>query len=93
MSRTALTSRQAVQARAALDGAIKHMGGPVAMARALQLSGYQVVQQWREHRVPAEHCPRIERLTGTRCELLRPDVEWNVLRVGACACACARAAA
>ena len=28
--------------------------------------------------MPAEHCPRIERITGgsVRCEDLRPDVEW-----------------
>lgn len=31
-------------------------------------------------RVPAEHCPAIERATGVRCEVLRPDVPWDVLR-------------
>lgn len=33
-------------------------------------------------RVPAERCPQIERITGgaVRCEDLRPDVEWHVLR-------------
>jgi DNA-binding transcriptional regulator YdaS (Cro superfamily) len=31
-------------------------------------------------RVPAEHCPSIERETGIRCERLRPDVAWDVLR-------------
>lgn len=31
-------------------------------------------------RVPAEHCPAIERETGVRCELIRPDVPWGVLR-------------
>lgn len=31
-------------------------------------------------RVPAEHCPAIERETGIRCEVLRPDVPWGVLR-------------
>lgn len=32
--------------------------------------------------VPAERCPTIERATGglVRCEDLRPDVEWYVLR-------------
>ncbi|MCL2076322.1 MAG: helix-turn-helix domain-containing protein [Betaproteobacteria bacterium] len=32
--------------------------------------------------VPAERCPSIERATGglVRCEDLRPDVEWCVLR-------------
>ena len=31
-------------------------------------------------RVPAQHCPAIERETGVRCEVLRPDVPWGVLR-------------
>lgn len=32
--------------------------------------------------VPAEHCPAIERATAgaVRCEDLRPDVAWSVLR-------------
>lgn len=30
--------------------------------------------------VPAERCPDIERETGIRCEALRPDVNWKVLR-------------
>ncbi len=38
---------------------------------------------WKKRgRVPAEHCPAIERATGgaVRCEDLRPDIEWGVLR-------------
>jgi len=33
-------------------------------------------------KVPADYCPTIERVTGgaVRCEDLRPDVEWSVLR-------------
>lgn len=32
--------------------------------------------------VPAERCPQIEAATGglVRCEDLRPDVQWSVLR-------------
>lgn len=35
--------------------------------------------------VPAEHCPAIERATGgaVRCEDLRPDIDWGVLRATA----------
>ena len=35
--------------------------------------------------IPAEHCPAIERATGgaVRCEELRPDVAWSVLRATA----------
>jgi DNA-binding transcriptional regulator YdaS (Cro superfamily) len=41
---------------------------------------------WKHRgRVPAEHCPSIERATqgAVRCEQLRPDVEWFVLRMQA----------
>jgi DNA-binding transcriptional regulator YdaS (Cro superfamily) len=33
-------------------------------------------------KVPADHCPEIERLTkrAVTCEELRPDVNWGVLR-------------
>jgi hypothetical protein len=42
------------------------------------------VSQWKlpGRRVPAEHCPVIERMTNgeVRCEDLRPDVDWAQLR-------------
>jgi DNA-binding transcriptional regulator YdaS (Cro superfamily) len=42
----------------------------------------QAVNNWRRRGVPAERCPSIERATGgkVRCEDLRPDVDWSVLR-------------
>jgi DNA-binding transcriptional regulator YdaS (Cro superfamily) len=43
----------------------------------------QNVDYWLESgRVPADHCPAIERGTEgkVRCEDLRPDVQWGVLR-------------
>lgn len=47
------------------------------------------VSQWRSgyRQVPAERCPAIERATGgaVKCEDLRPDVDWAVLR-----CTCTR---
>jgi len=67
--------------------AVQVMGGPVNTAKLLNVRGwrYQTVQSWLANRVPAEYCPAIERETvrlGTpvRCEQLRPDVEWGVLR-------------
>ncbi len=58
---------------------------PTALARAM---GEPVKRQNVEHwvasprGVPAEHCPAIERATAgaVRCEDLRPDVDWSVLR-------------
>lgn len=63
--------------------AIKFFGSLSAIARALNLSGYQVVQQWEAAgRVPAEHCPKIEQLTngGVLCEELNDRVDWAVVR-------------
>jgi len=66
--------------------AAKLLGSQTVLAGALKVSK-GAVSQWKEEggRVPAEHCPVIERLTGgvVRCEDLRPDIEWNVLRSGA----------
>jgi DNA-binding transcriptional regulator YdaS (Cro superfamily) len=64
----------------AAESAINLLGGPVAAARRLGIERYQTVQSWLRNRVPAEHCPAIERETGVRCEDLRPDVPWGVLR-------------
>lgn len=63
-----------------LERAIDAAGGITALARALGLKSHTVVQQWRLNRIPAEHCPSIEGITGVRCEDLRPDVNWGVLR-------------
>lgn len=45
------------------------------------------VGQWRleGRRVPAEHCPAIERISNREvtCEELRPDVDWKYLRSAA----------
>lgn len=58
-------------------------GSQAALAQALGVTR-AAVNQWKEpgRRVPAEHCPAIERATGgaVRCEDLRPDVDWQVLR-------------
>jgi DNA-binding transcriptional regulator YdaS (Cro superfamily) len=63
---------------------IKHLDGPVKAAQILGVPGgrYQTVQQWALNGVPAEWCPVIERVTRRkfRCEELRPDVEWEVVR-------------
>lgn len=40
----------------------------------------QAVYKWGK--VPAEHCPTVERLCkgAIRCEDMRPDVDWAYLR-------------
>jgi DNA-binding transcriptional regulator YdaS (Cro superfamily) len=53
------------------------------LARAIGVSPV-VVSLWNTgaRQVPAERCPDIEAATGglVRCEDLRPDVQWSVLR-------------
>lgn len=66
----------------AAQRAVDLLGGPVAAARKLGVERYQTVQSWTRNRIPAEYCPAIEReLHGAmRCEEMRPDVAWGVLR-------------
>jgi len=67
----------------ALQKAIDIAGSVTALAGALGLTK-GAVSQWKEpgRKVPAEHCPGIEKLTErkVRCEELRPDVDWAYLR-------------
>jgi len=67
----------------ALDKAIAIVGSLQLLAKELKVTK-GAVGQWKapERRIPAEHCPTIERLTGgrVRCEELRPDIEWAYLR-------------
>ncbi len=73
-----------------LDRAIKALCGPIGLAKAIGLRNYQSVQGWKQKKVPAGHCPAIERATRAvgqpvLCEELRPDVDWVVLRQNAVA--------
>lgn len=67
----------------AISKACAVIGGQAKMARAINVSP-PTVNQWCNgvRQVPAERCPAIERATGgtVRCEELRPDVDWAVLR-------------
>ena len=60
------------------------------MAAACGFKDRRSVWPWfnTDRDVPAEHCPAIERATAAsgsvvRCEELRPDVAWGVLRESA----------
>lgn len=70
--------------KAALNRAAELLGGQAAVASACGFTDRRHVWPWfnTDRRVPAEHCPAIERATGgaVRCEELRPDVPWAVLR-------------
>lgn len=66
----------------ALERSIETLGGVSALATAIGVAG-SLPSMWKARgRVPAEHCPAIERATAgaVRCEELRPDVDWGVLR-------------
>lgn len=64
------------------------LGSQAELARVLGVSPALINQWISGHRqVAAERCPAIERATygAVRCEDLRPDVDWAVLR-----CTCRR---
>jgi DNA-binding transcriptional regulator YdaS (Cro superfamily) len=67
-----------------IDKAAEIVGSQVALADALKVTK-GAVNQWKDEgrRVPAEYCPLIERMTNgaVTCEELRPDIEWQVLRI------------
>lgn len=63
-----------------LNQAINAAGGLSAFVAVTGAPSVHAVKAWLRSRVPAEHCPSIERATGVLCEELRPDVEWSVLR-------------
>ena len=55
--------------------------GLTALAAELSVSP-QRLANWVGRQVPAERCPDVERATGVRCEVLRPDVDWAFIRAG-----------
>ena len=67
----------------ALELAINRAGGVATLAARIGVAA-SAPSMWKSRgRVPAERCPSIERETGVRCEDLRPDVAWDVLRMQA----------
>lgn len=66
-----------------IEQAVKKFdGSPTKLANAV---GGAVLRQHIEHwlkvgRVPAERAPELERATGIPCEILCPDVAWDVVR-------------
>ena len=70
----------AKQTTAPLIKAIALAGGITKFSKSLGLSSHMVAHQWVKTRIPAERCPDIELLTGIKCEQLRPDVKWSVVR-------------
>lgn len=71
----------------ALHRAAEIVGGMASLARLLGYADRRNVWPWfhTDRRFPAEHCPLIESATGgqVRCEDLRPDVRWDILRMQA----------
>lgn len=67
----------------ALSRAFEVVGSQVRLAELLGVTP-AAVSQWLSglRPVPIKRCPEIEKATGgmVRCEDLRPDVDWSVLR-------------
>jgi DNA-binding transcriptional regulator YdaS (Cro superfamily) len=68
----------------ALERACKAVAGSTRLAQLLTERGRKVskssISRWKREQVPAEACPDIEAITGVKCEELRADVNWAVLR-------------
>ncbi len=65
-----------------IERAIAIAGSVSALASGIGVA-MSAPSMWKSRgNVPAEHCPAIERFTGgeVRCEELRPDIPWGVLR-------------
>ncbi|USE81135.1 helix-turn-helix domain-containing protein [Cupriavidus gilardii] len=65
--------------QSALASAVDALGGLSKAATALNVTTNRLAN-WLKRGVPAERCPDIEAATGVPCEVLRPDVNWQVLR-------------
>lgn len=66
-----------------ISDACGQLGGLSGLARAIKVTP-PTVHQWvsGRRRIPVLRCLDIERATNgaVRCEDLRPDVDWSVLR-------------
>ncbi len=64
-----------------LEAAAHVFGSEAALARAIGVAR-GALNQWKKagREVPAKYAPKIEILTGVRCELLCPSVNWAAIR-------------
>lgn len=66
-----MTENISLERDAGVQAAIKEGGGVASLATKIGVSS-QAVSQWR--RIPAERVIDVERATGVRREVLRPDL-------------------
>lgn len=66
-----------------ISSAASHLGSAAKLAKAIGVTS-PMIYQWINglRQIPAERCIQIERVTdgAVRCEDLRPDIDWSVLR-------------
>jgi DNA-binding transcriptional regulator YdaS (Cro superfamily) len=67
-----------------MRAAIRAAGGLKALADGLGKRA-NTVSNWINRGAPTEECPAIQELTGVRCEVLRPSVDWEQFRRVLCA--------
>ncbi len=65
----------------AIEAACKIAGSQAKLAKHLGLTSSNI-SQWRISKkgVPERHCQEIENLTGVKCEMLNPTLNWKYLR-------------
>ncbi len=73
-----MSPEEALETAVSLRGSMQNLADEIGVTKG-------AVSQWKldGRRIPAEHCPTIERLTNgeIKCEQLRPDVDWAVVRI------------
>ncbi len=63
-----------------IQKAIRLGGNQTGLAEKLGVTQPLIAHWKKRNEVSAEYCPQIEKITGVRCELLCPSVEWSVVR-------------
>lgn len=78
-----ITPVDALKRAIALAGGTNHFAASLPFSQSGNPVTSAHIWNWinRDGGAPAEICPDIEARTGVRCELLRPEVNWAVLRV------------
>ncbi|MBK3833610.1 YdaS family helix-turn-helix protein [Paraburkholderia aspalathi] len=79
-----MSTQHSSQESEAMRAAIRAAGGLKALADRLGKKP-NTVSNWINRGVPTEECPAIQELTGVRCEVLRPSIDWEQFRRVLCA--------
>ena len=64
----------------ALDEAISKMGSAASLAKSLDIEPSAITGWKNKGVVPVSQCISVEKLTGVKCERLKPTQDWKYLK-------------